>query len=212
MPARAEPDGLRRGTRLLIVRHAQSEWNADGRWQGWADPPLSDLGRRQSEAAAAALGRTDAVVASDLGRAVETATILARALGLGPVEVEPALRERDIGDFTGLTRPEIEVRWPGMVGSFIRTSPPGGETSDQVVRRALPALERLAGSHPGQEVLVVSHGGVIRNVEHHLGGEAHPLPNLGGVRLDVVDGALRLGERVLLLDPDEVPVTVPHQL
>ena len=134
------------------------------------------------------------------------------ALGLGPVEVEPDLRERDIGDFTGLTRPEIEVRWPGMVGSFIRTSPPGGETSDQVLQRALPALERLAASHPGQEVLVVSHGGVIRNVEHHLGGRAHPLPNLGGVRVDVVDGALRLGERVLLLDPDEVPVTVPHQL
>ena len=199
-------------TRLLLVRHAQSEWNADGRWQGWADPPLSDLGRRQSEAAAGALGRTDAVVTSDLGRAVETATILARALGLGPVEVDPALRERDIGEFTGLTRGEIEARWPGMVGSFVRTSPPRGETSEQVLERALPALGRLAAGRPGQDVLVVTHGGVIRNVEHHLGGEAHPIPNLGGVRIDVVDGDLRLGDRVLLLDPDEVPVTVPRQL
>ena len=212
MPARADPDGRRPGTRLLLVRHAQSEWNANGRWQGWADPPLSDLGRRQSDVAAAALGPIDAVVASDLGRAVETATIIARILGLWPVVVDPALRERDIGDFTGLTRIEIEARWPGMVGSFIRTSPPGGETADQVLERALPAIERLAAGHPGQDVLVVSHGGVIRNVEHHLGGEAHPLPNLGGVRVDVVDGALRLGERVLLLDPDEVPVTVPQAL
>ena len=99
-----------------------------------------------------------------------------------------------------------------MVGSFVRTSPPGGETSEQVVQRALPALERLAARHPGQDVLVVTHGGVIRAIEHHLGGAAHPIPNLGGVRVDVLGGDLRLGDRVLLLDPDDVPVTVPQQL
>src|SRR5829696_1601221 len=95
-------------TRLLLVRHAQSEWNADGRWQGWADPPLSGLGRRQSATAADALGWPDAIVASDLERARETAAIIAAAGGPGAFEVEPALRERDLGDFTGLTRAEIE--------------------------------------------------------------------------------------------------------
>jgi broad specificity phosphatase PhoE len=212
MPAPAEPDGRRPRTRLLLVRHAQSEWNADGRWQGWADPPLSGLGRRQSTTAADALGRPDAIVASDLERARETAAIIAAALGSRAFEVEPALRERDLGDFTGLTRAEIEARWPGMVGSFVRSAPPGGETAEQVLQRALPALLALAGRYPGQQVLVVSHGGVIRNVEHHLGGEAHPIPNLGGVWVDVENGVMTLGERVLLLDPDEVTVTVPQQL
>ena len=215
MSARPEPEGPP-GTRLLLVRHAQSAWNAEGRWQGWADPPLSDLGRRQSHAAAMTLSRrerpVDVVVASDLERAVATAAVFTRVLGLGPVEVEAGLRERDVGDFTGLTRAEIEARWPGMVGSFVQTSPPGGETADQVLGRALPAIHRVAARHPGRDVLVVSHGGVIRNLEHHLGGEAHPLPNLGGVGVAVLDGTLKLLDRVLLVDPDQVAVTVPRQL
>src|SRR5690606_34165227 len=95
-------------TRVLLVRHGQSEWNAIGRWQGQADPPLSDLGRLQAREASRALGTVDAVWASDLQRAVETAAIIAGELGVGPVVVDPDLRERDAGEFSGLTRPEIE--------------------------------------------------------------------------------------------------------
>ena len=102
-------------TRVLLIRHGQSEWNADGRWQGQADPPLTDLGRHQALHAARNLGTVDAIVASDLQRASETALIIAEALGVGPVVLEPGLRERDAGEWSGLTRAEIERDWPGYL-------------------------------------------------------------------------------------------------
>ena len=104
-------------TRVLLIRHGQSEWNADGRWQGQADPPLTDLGRHQALHAARNLGTVDAIVASDLQRASETALIIAEALGVGPVVLEPGLRERDAGEWSGLTRAEIERDWPGYLDS-----------------------------------------------------------------------------------------------
>src|ERR687894_1848010 len=100
---------------LLLVRHGESRWNARGRWKGWADPPLSDLGRAQAEAAAPAAAPVDAVVSSDLQRARETAELMAAVLEVDDVLVETDLRERDVGDFTGLTRAEIEERWPGIL-------------------------------------------------------------------------------------------------
>src|SRR3954464_6700209 len=90
-------------SRVLLVRHGQSEWNAVGRWQGQADPPLSDLGRAQARAAARSLGSLDAVYASDLQRATETALIIAEQIGIGPVILDPDLRERDAGQWSGLT-------------------------------------------------------------------------------------------------------------
>src|SRR5438270_7968282 len=102
-------------SRVLLVRHGQSEWNALGRWQGQADPPLSDLGRDQARAAARALGAVDAVFASDLQRATETAHIIAGALGIGPVLIDERLRERDAGEWSGLTRDEIHERYPGYL-------------------------------------------------------------------------------------------------
>src|ERR1700704_2099238 len=94
-------------SRVLLVRHGQSEWNALGKWQGQADPPLSDLGRAQARSAAHSLGSLDAIYASDLQRAMETAAIIANALGIGPVVVDPDLRERNAGEWSGLTRAEI---------------------------------------------------------------------------------------------------------
>src|SRR5436309_8138951 len=99
-------------SRVLLVRHGQSEWNAVGRWQGQADPPLTDLGRQQARAAAHSLGSLDAVFASDLQRATETAVIVAAQLGIGPVVLDPDLRERDAGEWSGLTRDEIHERYP----------------------------------------------------------------------------------------------------
>ena len=204
--------------RMLLVRHGESTWNASGRWQGWADPPLTELGRTQAEAAAPAAAPVDAVVCSDLQRARTTAELMASALDLGDrLHVEPGLRERDVGDFTGMTRAEIEERWPGVlsnVAASIARDPRFGETVEVLGARVNAALARLAATFAGQRVLVVTHGGVVRNLERSLGIEPEPLPNLAG-REAVVDpdsGVVELGERVLLLSPEDVPVTVPKQL
>jgi probable phosphoglycerate mutase len=203
--------------RLLLVRHGESTWNARGRWQGWADPPLTDLGRAQAEAAAPAAAPVDAVVSSDLQRARVTAELMAAVLDVGAVHIDADLRERDVGNFTGLTRAEIEERWPGVLSrgnASIARDPRFGETVEALATRVDAALARLAATFAGQRVLVVTHGGVVRNLERSFGVEPDPLPNLGGVEV-VVDpetGAVEGGDRVLLLSPEDVPVTVPKQL
>lgn len=205
---------------LLLVRHGQSTWNAEGRWQGSADAPLSALGRRQARSAAGRLGAVDVLVASDLERAVHTALLIGEELGVGPVVVEAGLRERDVGEWTGCTRAEISERWPEEMAAFQAggawaggVRPPGGEAVGAVLERAVSALHRVAGAvEAGSDVVAISHGGVIRALERHLGRTPEPLPNLGGLRVVVDDGALHLGDRVLLVDPDEVAVTVPRQL
>jgi broad specificity phosphatase PhoE len=197
-------------TRALLVRHGQSEWNAAGRWQGQADPPLSDLGRRQAWEAARAIGAVDAIYASDLQRAAETAAIIAGEIGVGPVILDPDLRERDAGEYSGLTRAEIEERFPGYLDDHRR--PPGWEPDEHLLARALRALERIARDLPGADVLVVTHGGLVYTIEGHLGTEFSRIANAEGrwVEIDGRTGRLRLGERILLADPDDL--TVPGQI
>ena len=142
-------------TRILMLRHGQSEWNALGRWQGQADPPLSELGERQAAAAADNLPRFDAVVASDLDRAVQTATILAERAGLGPVRTDPALRERAAGEWEGLDRTQFEEAWPGYLAE--RRRPPGFENDDVLLDRTEAALSRLVAEFGGKQLLVVCH-------------------------------------------------------
>ena len=210
---RAEPTALdpprylRSMARILLVRHGQSEWNADGRWQGQADPPLSELGQEQAVAAVQALGMLDAIYASDLIRAHHTAELVAAPLG-ADVVVEPRLRERSAGEWEGRTRAEIDDGWPGFLESGRR--PAGYEPDDSVLERVLAALDVIAAAHDG-DVLVVTHGGVVRVVERHLGGDAEGLiPNLGGLWLEHDGARLRLGDRVVLVD--EAQVTRPQQL
>ncbi|MFP5320391.1 MAG: histidine phosphatase family protein [Acidimicrobiia bacterium] len=195
---------------LLLVRHGQSTWNADGRWQGTEDPPLSTLGVRQARHAASRLGAFDAVVASPLERAFVTATILADELGIGPVQVDDDLRERCAGEYQGLTRDQIEHRFPGYLAEGLR--PPGWEEDDSVLERAAGALARVAlDVGPGGTALVVSHGGVIHTLERATGAQrSRRLPNLGGRWFEVGPGRLEAGDEVLLVDEDEV--TVPRQL
>jgi broad specificity phosphatase PhoE len=195
-------------TRLLLVRHGQSEWNADGRWQGQADPPLSDQGRLQAREAARAVGAVDAIWASDLQRAVETAAIVAEDIGVGPVTVDPDLRERDAGEFSGLTRDEIELRFPGYLADGRR--PPGWESDDHLLDRASRAIHRIAAAVPGGDVLVVTHGGLIYVLEGHLGAEFARIANAEGRRFEIGSGRLRLGERILLAEPADT--TVPGQI
>lgn len=194
-------------TRVLLVRHGQSEWNADGRWQGQADPPLTDLGRAQALHAARALGAVDLLVASDLQRAAETAAILAGELGIGPVAHDTDLREREAGEWSGLTRPEIDERWPGYLDDHRR--PPGWEPDESLLARAVGALGRIQAAVPDGEVLVVTHGGLVYRLEAEMGAPFERLPNLAGRWIDVgPTGPARLGERVVLVDPDELTIPV----
>ncbi len=183
---------------MLLVRHGQSEWNALGRWQGQADPPLSPLGRDQARSAAARLGVVDVIVSSDLDRALSTAAILAEGLGVGPVLVEPRLRERSAGEWSGLTRAEIDQQWPGYLAERLR--PPGFEPDDVVRARVRSALDEVARNHPGAEVLVVSHGGVVYVLEEEADLPFARLPNLAGRWVDHDGDRLLLGDRVELVD------------
>jgi len=196
-------------TRVLLVRHGQSEWNADGRWQGQADPPLSELGMLQAAHAARAIGAVDAIMASPLQRARRTAEIIAAALGYEPVVVVDGLMERSAGQWEGLTRAEIEERFPGYLAEGRR--PPGWEDDDALFERVLGALDAVHRVCPGGEVVVVTHGGVIMNLERRLGDERGRIANVGGrwlVRRDADDWVL--GERLDLVDPSEL--TVPGQI
>lgn len=188
-------------TRLLLTRHAQSEWNAAGRWQGQADPPLSDLGRDQAFRAAASVGAVDGIVASVLERARHTADIIAEAVGVGPVVSTSLLIERDAGEWSGLTRPEIDERWPGYLAGDRR--PPGYEPDDQFLARVLAGLHALAEHFgAGTDVLVVAHAGVIYAVEAHQGEPFERIPNLSGRWVSTDGAALELGPRVHLLEQD----------
>jgi probable phosphoglycerate mutase len=210
-------------SRLLLVRHGQSEWNAAGRWQGQADPPLSELGRMQARSAARALGAVDAVFASDLQRAAETAAIISEAAGVGPVIVDPGLRERDAGAWSGLTRDDIREQYPGYLPEDMRTAfgpdreqrvrhPPGWETDDALLARVLDAIQRIHEVVGDGDALVVTHGGVIYVLEGHLGESFARLANGAGRWFDIDGERLTLGERVPLVNDDGTPVTVPSEI
>jgi len=197
-----------RGASLLVVRHGQSTWNAAGRWQGRADPALTDLGEQQAADAARHVGAIDEVWTSHLERARRTAEIVAGHLGL-EVRVDARLAERDAGEWEGLTRDEIEAGWPGWLAEHRR--PPGFEPDDVVAARGIEVFTELAGR--SGRLLVVSHSGVIRAVERALAVSAGQLSNLGGVEFHLdVGGRLAVGDRVVLLDPSEVEITTPKQI
>jgi broad specificity phosphatase PhoE len=195
-------------TALFLVRHGQSEWNAQGLWQGQADPPLSAAGREQAVLAAETLERFDGpFFASPLLRAHQTAEIVSRELSDGVVKLETDMREIDVGDFSGLTNHEIEQRMPdawaalraGELEAF-----PNGESRKHFLERLLEALDAIASRHPGEQIFVATHGGAIGAIERHL--DAHPgtgVRNLEGRWFEVGGSGLRvLGERVQLA-PDQ---------
>jgi broad specificity phosphatase PhoE len=152
-------------TALLLARHGETDWNREHRWQGLADPPLNEVGLRQAEVLADALAGmpVSALYASPLARAFETARIVGKALRLEPVP-DPALLEIDVGEWSGLTSAEIEERFPE---GWTRHLAGGdgwehGETHAAMSERVCAEAERIAAEHPGEQVLCVAHGGVIR--------------------------------------------------
>ncbi|MDQ1445130.1 MAG: glucosyl-3-phosphoglycerate phosphatase [Acidimicrobiaceae bacterium] len=170
--------------RLLLLRHGQSVWNAQQRWQGQADPPLSPAGEAQARAAAEWLAGHgfDGVVTSDQQRARRTAELIADALGLPPPELEPGLQERHVGDWSGLTVEEVTTRWPGQLEAWRAghlERPPNGEGHTEFGQRVMEVVERLA-DRPESALLVVTHGGVINRVGRALGAKWHSNFNLCG--------------------------------
>ncbi|MBA4742173.1 MAG: histidine phosphatase family protein [Azoarcus sp.] len=154
-------------TTICLVRHGETAWNAERRIQGHLDVPLNDTGRAQADALAAALATQhfDAVHSSDLTRARTTAEAVARRLALA-VYADPALRERDYGDFQGLTYAQAEKRFPEDYARLIARAPDhvppgGGESLADLAARVRATLTRIAVEHAGGRVLVVTHGGVL---------------------------------------------------
>ncbi|MGE2733315.1 bifunctional RNase H/acid phosphatase [Mycolicibacterium vaccae] len=149
-------------TRLLLLRHGQTELSVDRRYSGRGNPALTELGVRQADAAArylAAAGGVDAVVASPLQRAYDTAAAVAKAVDLD-VEVDDDLIETDFGAWEGLTFGEAAQRDPELHRRWLRdtgVAPPGGESFDDVAERIRSVQQRLLAGHAGQTVLVVSH-------------------------------------------------------
>jgi uncharacterized phosphatase len=185
-------------TSLYLVRHGETDWNAQRRIQGSTDIPLNDMGREQARTTGLLLAtRTwDAIVTSPLSRAMETARIIAGEVGLAEPTTVPALVERQYGDAEGLNWEQVEARYPD--GAVV----PGRETREEVAARVLPALVEIAASHPGQSILVVSHGGVIRTVLDMVDpAHKHGAITNGSVHsFQVVDGTVQL---VAFNDPIE---------
>lgn len=153
-------------TRLCLVRHGETDWNAARRLQGSIDIPLNDTGCAQAAATAQQL-RTehfDAIYSSDLTRALDTARQIAGKLGISP-RITPGLRERDYGAFQGLTHDEAHARYPQLHPRIrareLHAEPPGGESLARFAARVQTAFERIVQEHPGRTLLVVSHGGVL---------------------------------------------------
>jgi len=153
-------------TRIVAVRHGETEWNAEMRMQGQLDTGLSARGRWQATRAAEALAGEgiEAIFASDLVRALDTAQAIGRVVGL-PVSTDAELRERSFGIFQGHTYAEIDARWPAEAARWRRHepafAPEGGESLIEFSARAVAAVMRIAERARGRTILVVSHGGVL---------------------------------------------------
>ncbi|APV50680.1 hypothetical protein BWI17_13875 [Betaproteobacteria bacterium GR16-43] len=172
-------------TRFIVVRHGETAWNVAARIQGHSDSNLTDVGRSQAAAIGARLRAEDfeALVSSDLGRAYETARIIASLTG-HKVARDARLRERSFGVGEGLTYGELDHQYPDAFSKVRDTDPdfaiPGGESRRQFYVRVKEAFEALAREHAGSRLAVVAHGGVLASLYRVIHGLAiaapHPIP------------------------------------
>lgn len=170
-------------TRIIAVRHGETDWNASTRIQGQRDIALNDKGRWQAQRAAQALADADepvaAIYSSDLARALETARSIGRALAVAVV-TERRLRERGFGDFEGTTFVELEQQFPHDAARWRARdpawAPPGGETLRALAARTLAATEALARRHLGEQIVLVAHGGVLDMLYRSATGQAVDAP------------------------------------
>ncbi len=189
-------------TSLLLIRHAETVWNREGRMQGNQDSPLSEVGTRQAEALGERLRalRFDAVYSSDSQRCLRTARI-ALDNPNAPLRIKPQLRERHLGDWEGRLWREIAVENPEATGLYKHTGdfrPPNGESFFEVQQRVQATIDEVAAAHPGGKAVVFSSGGTIRAAVFSA-LKLSPEPwsalatwNTGITRLDLRDGNWRL--------------------
>jgi probable phosphoglycerate mutase len=161
-------------TIFYLIRHGETDWNVSGRWQGHADVPLNELGRMQARRLADRLwadgARLDAIYSSDLKRAWETAQIVGAALGCPPRPLA-ALREIDVGAWSGLTHAEVVARTPELFerlesGEDVARGGDGERFAD-LYHRVIDAVEQLVATHPTGRLAVVTHGGPVRALLLH---------------------------------------------
>jgi len=187
-------------TTLLLVRHGETDWNRDGRWQGHSDTHLNELGRQQAERLAEELDGADVVYSSDLIRARETAEILARRLG-ADVRLDERLRERGFGAWEGKTRAEIEAEFADAHARWAAGEGPGADDAEpfeDFAVRVRGFLDDVLARHPDETVLIVSHGGSIRVIHALASGLDYvrdhrsipAVPNCTLVRYSSKDGKL----------------------
>ena len=164
-------EGVNTSGRIALIRHGQTDWNLEERLQGTTDVPLNDTGRQQARTVARQLhaGATtwDVLVASPLGRAVETAQIIGGVLDLELSATCPGLVERGFGAWEGTSLAGLEAHARDTILA-------GGEPPEEVARRGTAALRRIRDAHPGRNVLVVAHGSLIRLTVSVLNGGTHP--------------------------------------
>lgn len=176
-------------TTFFLVRHGESTWNVERRIQGHADDAhLTPRGREQAADAASALSKEDAVrvVSSDLARASETAQVISQALAL-PLTFDEGLRERHYGALEGRLADDVAALMNDTIDGAIvdaAMQPGGGESLEEFLRRSRDTLERLARAYPGERVIAVTHGGVIRVLR-----AAQENPTLTGARWHQVRNA-----------------------
>lgn len=161
---------------LLLIRHGETDWNVEGRYQGQAGPGLNARGREQAHELAGLLATqpVDMIYSSDLPRSMETALIIGESLNL-PVRSDPRLRELHQGAWQEMLYLDIKQQYEDKLQAFRRApliySPPGGETLEQVTRRVLEALDDIAAQHPDQQIVVVTHKLPMAIVRCLLAGE-----------------------------------------
>jgi probable phosphoglycerate mutase len=172
-------------TRLIVVRHGETEWNAERRFMGWLDRPLTPRGQEQAARVAERLAATgfDAMVSSDLGRAMTTAQAIAARAGQEVLPC-PALRERGLGVMQGHTLEEIQQRHPEVFAGY-RGDPdyvvPDGESFRGFHGRVVGGFESLVEEHRGKRIVAVAHGGTLDSLFRHVVGQ--PLGEPRRVRL-----------------------------
>ncbi len=194
-------------TTILLIRHGQTDWNAQGRWQGHTDIPLNETGMAQAQALAQRLANwpIQAVYSSDLKRAAMTAVPIANILNQQPI-FDPIWRERHVGDFGGLTREEIREKFPDIWEAKKNglLNPPNGEDYLSLRARAIAAYKKVREQHEGEMVAVISHGGILANVISHvleIPPDRHGRFRLSGnAGLSIVEINEKYGQYIALLN------------
>lgn len=213
-------------TEFVVIRHGETDWNLEHRFQGQADPPLNATGHSQADRLARRLAAesVDALVSSDLRRAQQTAAALARAWG-ADAQLRPGLREQSFGRLEGLQVPTIQAEHPHLWARWLEQRadfalPDGGESLRSFYLRVLADIGELAQGHPGARVAIVTHGGVLDmlwRAAHGLpldGLRQCDIPNTGINRLRWVGGRLHIvswADAAHLADLPAQPHTDPRR-